>query len=185
MSSRCKSAGCKKWVVVGVKYCKEHAAEAVPAAVRKVSLAGITLLSDTSTAARSVSDTRQHIGNGGTDKSSSTSVGTSMVSATEPLHEVKVPSTKAEVPLVQVLMVQVLLAFMSATNFGNWTRNKKGWEELADGMSDEEAAACKPAGVTFDGNWKITAIWLDNSGLTGIRTRMMALQYRQIVVPSP
>ena len=178
MSSRCKSAGCKKWVVVGVKYCKEHAAEAVPAAVRKVSLAGITL-SDTSTAARSVSDTRQHIGNGGTGKAATARVGISMVSATEPLHEVKVPSTKAEVPLVQVLMVHWLLAFMSATNFGNWTKNKEGWKELADGMSDEEVAACKPRGVGFNDNWKITYIDLRDSRLTGIRTRMMALQYRQ------
>ena len=80
---------------------------------------------------------------------------------------------------VQVLMVQVLLAFMSATNFDNWTDNKEGWEELADGMSDEEVAACKPSGVVFDGNWKIDGIYLCNSGLTGIRTRMMALQYRQ------
>ena len=47
MSSQCKSVGCKKWVVVGVKYCDKHAAEAVPPDVRKVSLADITL-SDTS-----------------------------------------------------------------------------------------------------------------------------------------
>ena len=76
-------------------------------------------------------------------------------------------------------MVQVLLAFMSATNFDNWTGHKRGWEKLADGMSDEEVAACEPAGLGFDGNWKITVIDLNRSGLTGIRTRMMALQCRQ------
>ena len=79
----------------------------------------------------------------------------------------------------KVPQVQVLLAFMSATNFENWTNNKEGWKELADGMSDEQVARCKPAGVTFDGNWKITGIDLEDVGLTGIRPRMMALQYRQ------
>ena len=42
MSSRCKFPSCNKWVVVGEKYCKAHAAQADPLSIRKVSLADIT-----------------------------------------------------------------------------------------------------------------------------------------------
>ena len=64
--------------------------------------------------------------------------------------------------------VVTLIALRDSTNYAKWTRNREGWDKLEPTMTLGEAAACKPAGVTFDHNGRVTEIKLSRSGLSGV-----------------
>ena len=61
-----------------------------------------------------------------------------------------------------------LIALRDSTNYAKWTRNREGWDKLEPTMTLGEAAACKPAGVIFDHNGRMTGINLSVSGLSGV-----------------
>ena len=76
------------------------------------------------------------------------------------------------------LSATLLLDIMKATGFQKWTEEKKkGWKKVKSGMSNKKVARCKPAGVTFDENWKITHIDLRDSGLTGKTTTVFGYRH--------
>ena len=64
--------------------------------------------------------------------------------------------------------VLTLIALMQATYYDGWTDNKEGWDKLRGDMSGKQAKECRPAGVTFDAENKVTKIELFRSGLKGI-----------------
>ena len=61
-----------------------------------------------------------------------------------------------------------LIALRDSTNYATWRTNREGWDKLEPTMTLGEAAACKPAGVTFDHNGRVTKIDLCFCGLSGV-----------------
>ena len=61
-----------------------------------------------------------------------------------------------------------LIALRDSTNYATWRASREGWDKLEPTMTRAEAAACKPAGVTFDHNGRVTEIELLDDGLSGV-----------------
>ena len=61
-----------------------------------------------------------------------------------------------------------LILLRDSTNYATWDSNREGWDKLEPTMTRVEAAACKPAGVKFDHNGRVTEIDLSCSGLSGV-----------------
>ena len=64
--------------------------------------------------------------------------------------------------------VLTLIALRDSTNYATWRASREGWDKLEPTMTRAEAAACKPAGVIFDHNGRVTEIKLQSNGLSGV-----------------
>ena len=64
--------------------------------------------------------------------------------------------------------VLALIALRDSTNYATWRRDREGWDKLEPTMTRVEAVACKPVGVTFDHNGRVTEINLFCSRLSGV-----------------
>ena len=64
--------------------------------------------------------------------------------------------------------VLILIALRDSTNYATWKASREDWDKLEPTMTRAEAAACKPAGVIFDHNGRVTEIELQSKGLSGV-----------------